>query len=170
MPKILLDRCAPDSVREFRLAARRRFEDGVELADAEHRLSAIYVFGYAAEMILKAGYFSVVGFGDLQVITMADLRAAAAKAAPFGLVWPGAPHTPNLHHVASWARLLVAERATMPGKAYAAAFAAEVEEAGSNVQKHWKETLRYKKNQAYFHELASVRSSAWWLLDHSSAL
>src|SRR5437588_276642 len=51
MPRRLLERCQPDSIREFRAAGRQRFDDALALAAAGHRTGAIYLWGYTAEMI-----------------------------------------------------------------------------------------------------------------------
>ncbi len=59
MPRRLLDRCNDDSLREFRAAARQRFNDALVLAANGRRTGAIYLWGYAVEMTLKAAYFSM---------------------------------------------------------------------------------------------------------------
>ena len=69
MPRRLLERCGPDSIREFRSAGRQRFDDGLALAAVGRRTGAIYLWGYAAEMILKSAYFSVVGLDESAEIT-----------------------------------------------------------------------------------------------------
>ena len=61
MPRRLIDRCQPDSIREFRASAQHRYNDGLALSGLGNRTSAIYLWGYAAEMTLKAAYFSFFG-------------------------------------------------------------------------------------------------------------
>ncbi len=112
MPKRLLHRCQPDSIAEFQAAARQRFQDGVALEAAGCRTAAIYLWGYAAEMTLKAAYFRAVNFRANEHITPADLYGAKANAAKFGFSWAG-----NLHHLESWAQLLVNTRSNIPGLA-----------------------------------------------------
>ena len=51
MPKPLLSRLQPDSIAEFRAAARQRFLDGEVAAANDRRTVAVYLWGYAAEMI-----------------------------------------------------------------------------------------------------------------------
>jgi hypothetical protein len=171
MPRRLLDRCAPDSIGEFRAAARQRFEDGQSLATAGRRTGAIYLWGYAVEMTLKAAYFTIIGFTETQPISVADLRAAALTAPGLGVVWPGLPHNPKLHDVRAWAELLAAKRAAMPGLAYAdPAFGNQVVTRGFRLQRLWSEILRYHKNIAYVHEMNQVRDVAAWLLLHSAHL
>jgi hypothetical protein len=45
------------TIREFRAAAGLRYREGQRLALTGNRLTAIYLWGYAAEMLLKAAYF-----------------------------------------------------------------------------------------------------------------
>ena len=82
MPRRLLERCRPDSIREFRAAARQRFDDGLSLAAAGRRTGAIYLFGYTAEMILKAAYFSLSGLTETDTITWNVHRANASNSTP----------------------------------------------------------------------------------------
>jgi len=160
MPTRLPDRCRPDSIREFRRAARQRFQDGLALAAAGRRTGAIYLWGYTAEMSLKAAYFRVIGFPANRTITPANLRAAAASAPPLGFVWAG-----NLHHVESWGRLLVRTRARISGFAYpAATFGDEVLARSGLLQRLWTEVLRYHENLAYSHEVEQVHEIANWFL------
>jgi hypothetical protein len=70
MPRRLIERCQPESVCEFRASARQRYDDGFALAAAGNRTAAIYLWGYAPEMILKAAYFSLSGLGEHDAITV----------------------------------------------------------------------------------------------------
>ncbi len=141
------------------------------MAAADRRTAAIYLWGYAAEMTLKAAYFAVIGFAEAQAITLADLRAAALNAPGLGVSWPGLPHKPRFHDVRAWAELLAATRAAMPGLAYAdPTFGNQVVTRSFRLQRLWSEILRYHKNVAYIHEMEQVRDGAAWLLLHSSQL
>lgn len=168
MPKRIPTRCAPDSIQEFRQAARQRFREGGWLAVAGHRTGAIYLWGYAAEMTLKAAYFGVIGLSATQPIGMTDLLAAAANAPRLGVLWPG-PR--QFHDVRAWADLLVATRNTTHGLGYPdPRFGEEVRSWGRLLQEIWRETLRYHRNVAYAHEAEHVRSATAWLLTHSPQL
>jgi hypothetical protein len=168
MPRRLLARCLPDSIREFRAAARQRFDDAVSLAAAGRRTAAIYLWGYTAEMTLKAAYFTLLAYGETQVITAADIRDAVNRGRALGVVWP--PQGEG-HNVRAWAELLVLVRATTPGQAYPApAFEIEVQNWGRRFEPLWRETLRYRKNIAYPHEVRQIREAADWLLIHSHVL
>jgi len=60
MPRRLIDRSQPDNIREFRVSARQRYHDGLALAGTGNRTASIYLWGYAAEMLLKAAYFALL--------------------------------------------------------------------------------------------------------------
>jgi hypothetical protein len=75
MPRPLRQRWQPDSIAEFLLAARQRYDDGLTLASHGRRTGAIYVWGYAAEMLLKASFFRLIGVPAGRPLTVAnDIR------------------------------------------------------------------------------------------------
>jgi hypothetical protein len=171
MPKPLLERCACDSIREFRAAALQRFLDAQELAASGRKTAAIYLWGYAVEMTLKAAYFRLIGFPEARPIAMIDLRSAAANGVRLGVAWPGQPGRYNLHDVEAWASLLINTRASRPALAYpVATFGGRVRSAARSLRRVWGETLRYHKNVAYDHELRRARDAASWFLRNSSRL
>jgi hypothetical protein len=168
MPRRLLDRCAPDSIAEFRAGARQRFDDAVALQNRGRRTGAIYLWGYAAEMTLKAAYFTLLGRAETQALSWtADILPAINRGrTALGIAWPIQGQG---HNVRAWAELLVLERAANTAWAYpTAAFAVAVQRAGQRFEPLWRETLRYHKNIAYPHEVRQVREAAEWLLTHSA--
>jgi hypothetical protein len=158
----------PDCIREFRAAARQRFDDAITLAARGRRTGAIYLWGYAAEMVLKAAYFTLVGLVETAPITMAgQIRPAILRGRGFGIAWP--PQGEG-HNVRACAELLVVERALHAATAYAPAFGRQVQQHGQRLEPLWRETLRYHKNIAYLHEVAQVRASAEWFLGNADDL
>lgn len=130
------------------------------MAPVGRRTAAIDLWGYAAEMTLKAAYFELLGFPPSQVISMADLRGAAANAPRLGFAWTG-----NLHNLEAWAELLVATPASTPGRAYTPpGFGNEVLARSRFLQRLWSESLRYHRNVAYFYEVNQVKAATEWLL------
>jgi hypothetical protein len=169
MPKRLPARWQPESIQEFRASARQRFEDAVALAGMGRRTGAIYMWGYSAEMTLKAAYFLLTGLAEDDLITWGGhiLPAIDRGRKVLGIAWP----VPGQgHNVRAWAELLVAERAAMPGAAYASRFGREVQACGRAIGQLWSETLRYHKNLAYVYEMNQVREAAEWLLVNTGAL
>src|SRR2546430_16009927 len=116
MHKLLLVRCAADSIKEFRAAARERFEYAAVAAAAGRKTAAIYLWGYVAEMTLKAAYFAAVGLSAVQAVTIRDLRGAAASAPTFTIGWAGAPHRPSPHRARAWAESVTRLRPATPGR------------------------------------------------------
>ena len=169
MPRPLPARWQPESVREFRAAARQRFADGLALAAAGRRAGAIYLWGYAAEMTLKAAYFSFMGVADDAALTLQGhiLPAIERGRTAFGIAWPKAGAG---HNVRAWASLLVSARAVAPGTAFPAPFAGDIRAYAGVVGGLWSETLRYHKNVAYSSEMRRVRTAVAWLLTNSPRL
>lgn len=168
MPKRLPARWQPESIREFRASARWRFDEGIALAAAGYRTGAIYLWGYSAEMILKAAYFSLLGRAEMALLTWAgDILPAINTGRAMGIAWP---FLGQGHNVRAWAELLVAEHAATPGAAYPPLFGQEVQACGQSIGQLWSEMLRYHRNVAYLYEMSRVREAAEWLLVNSNAL
>jgi hypothetical protein len=156
----LIARIAPHhTIRDFRAAARLRYDEGRRLALGGDRLAAIYLWGYAAEMLLKAAYFRLVGWLPAQAITLHDLHDAKNYAVHhLGLHWPTI-----LHDLSRWHELLVEERRLrlLP---YAAAFARSLQARVRHIYLNWREHLRYRTNHPYRGEVGRVFQAVQWLL------
>jgi hypothetical protein len=170
MPRRLLTRCLPDSVREFRASARLRYDDGLTAAAGGRGLAAVYLWGYSAEMLLKAAYFTVLGVGEGTSLQMAvHVNPAIQLGRGLGIAWPQGGQG---HNVRAWAELLILERATNPGPAmaYDADFGKQVQANGQRISQLWNETLRYRKNRPYTYEVTQVREAVEWLIVNSTFL
>jgi len=168
VPKTLRDRCQPDSIREFHAAARERFLDGVSLSASDRRTAAVYLWGYVAEMTLKAAYFRFLGFAEDRHVTFQDLQNAVARGRSLGIGWPQSGWG---HNVRAWAELLVNARASVPGQAYPSTrLGAMIQRTGQRLERIWSETLRYHKNVAYPYEVNQARDAARWFLLHARQL
>ncbi len=139
MPRRLLTRCQPDSIREFRASARQRYDDGLTAAAGGRGLAAIYLWGYSAEMLLKAGYFTVLGVGEDTALQMAiHINPALQRGRGLGIAWPQGGQG---HNVRAWAELLILERATHPNPAmaYPIDFGDQVQANGQRISQLWNE-------------------------------
>lgn len=167
MPKPLLQRCSPDSIQEFRLAAQKRYNDGLILAAQGRRTAAIYLWGYVIEMTLKAAYFSLIGKGLKDPITWGnDLYPAIQTAKAQGIAWPGSGAG---HNVLAWAEWLILSRANQ-GQAYTSDFNLDIQSQAQRAYTLWRETLRYHKNVAYPAEVRQMNTAAEWFLANSRSL
>ena len=166
MPKLLVARFSEDSISQFRAAARVRNDDAWRLASAGRGAAAIYLWGHVAEMLLKAAWFSLIGYRPDRAIRLVDLRKAIEAARnECGFTWAG-----NFHNISHWARLLVQHRIGL-GRGYSApVFGLEVQHHSQRVYDRWREVLRYKKNRAYAFEVNAVARSTEWFLSNSSQL
>jgi hypothetical protein len=168
MPRRLIDRCQTDSIREFRLAARQRFNDGLALAAAGQRTGAIYLWGYVAEMTVKGAYFSPIGVAQTTTITWpGHLQPAIARGRQMNIGWPKAGAG---HNIRAWVELLIAVRALSAATQYPQPFSLQLQRRGQRLEYLWRETLRYRKNYAYEYEMRQARETAEWLLVNMQVL
>jgi hypothetical protein len=104
LPRLLVNRLKRDSISQFRSAAHLRNREASHLADSGHGAAAIYLWGYAAEMVLKAGWFQLIGFPKDRLIAREDLHSAVERAKDLAIQFV------NLHDLFHWAQLLVEHR------------------------------------------------------------
>lgn len=147
------------TVRDFQAAATLRYHEARRLAISGDRLTAIYLWGYTTEMLLKAAYFRLTGWSLTQPITLADLHHAKNHAnAVLGLGWGT-----NLHDLSRWKDLLVEERKrrALP---YTWAFTRSLNARVKQVYLNWREHLRYRTNRPYLGEMSQTFQAVSWLL------
>jgi hypothetical protein len=167
MPQHLLDRLGDECVRQFRIAAADRLNDALALKKAGRRMAGLYLCGYSIELVLKASYFSCVGFTADQLITSQSRRLAMANMrAVTGI------NAQNQHHLIGWANLLVQTRATHPVLLpLKPMIGAEIINRATAVYSHlWREHLRYHCNRPYDYEVDKALECANWYLTHYNEL
>lgn len=98
-----------DSIAGFERAAAQRYRDAEVLRRANRRLSAIYLYGYAVEMWLKAAYFRVT-FAHDGLDSKTQIDALRRRAAENEWIVLGLPKKLGPHDIAGWAHLLVKKR------------------------------------------------------------
>lgn len=168
MPRVLTLRLGHDSVAEFEAAANQRYYDGLGAATQGRRTAAIYLWGYTAEMIVKAAYFRLIGFAPQQHILFTDLQNARNRGHQLLIPWPKQGWG---HNVAAWSQLVILERAHQPQWLYPNAnFGVEFQSRVHPISRLWRETLRYHKNVAYSFEVLHMRECAEWLLTNMNRL
>jgi hypothetical protein len=154
---------ATHTIREFRQAATLRYNEGRRLTIAGDRLAAIYLWGYTAEMLLKAAYFRLMLYGPTTPITMVDLQAARTYALGLGLAFG------NLHDLPGWRALLIEEH-RIRGSPYKSSFARSITTRVGRIHQHWREHLRYRKNRPYLGEVNQTLQNVTWLLSEYRSL
>ena len=169
VPKRLLERWRPECIREFRATARLRYDDGLSLAGQGRRTGAIYMWGYCAEMSLKAAYFSLTLADTTPITGEGHLQPAIQRGRTIMMIaWP---HQGAGHNVRAWGRVRwLPNAAATPGRAYAPAVARLVQTCGQRIGQLWNESLRYHDNLAYQHEVTRVRLATEWLLVNLGSL
>ena len=131
-------------------------------------MAAIYLWGYCAEMLLKAAYFSFIGINEDSPLNLrTDINAAINRGRTLGINWP---QRGQGHNVCAWSELLILERANASNKAYTVDFNNKVQMYGQRIGQLWNETLRYHKNKPYAYEIRQVQEAAEWFLGNFELL
>lgn len=171
MPFVQAVIARPHTVGRFRAAAWARFHEANRLAvDADLferdglRHGAVYLFGYVAEMLLKAAYFRLRPAGANGTITFAHLQAARSRAIQLQLHWPG-----NLHSLVGWRNLLARERLVM-GAPFPQTFEIELFAQTTRLALLWSESMRYYHTKPTRVEIHDAHEAARWLLTRFSVL
>lgn len=149
-----------DSIAGFERAAAQRYRDAEVLRRANRRLSAIYLYGYAVEMWVKAAYFrAIFTQGGLSSKTQIDsLRRRMAENEWIVL---GLPKKPGPHDIAGWAQSLVKKRIVI-GAPHTQQLANEIINRATSVCLHWREYMRYRSVPIAQTEVIAVKSEANW--------
>ena len=162
----LIARIAPShSVRDFRRAARTRFNEAERAVEVGDRLIGIYLAGYSAEMILKAAYFQAAGWKPTDPISFQDLQGAKQKAINLGVAW----NRGNLHDLTRWAEFLIQDRA-VAGVPYPRILSKGLVVQTTRLDRNWRESLRYHQNLPRPSEVAAVFEAVKWLFVNASQL
>jgi hypothetical protein len=162
MPILLADprRLGTDLLPTLEKAAARRMAEADTLVAGGHGLAAIYLYGYSVEMRIKAAYFRfdfrTQGLDPRTVIDPARRNLAAGQFAALGL-----RNRPGQHDVLGWAQLLVAKRVVLTMR-YAQILERELVNQSRALSDRWIETLRYRSNTPYRHEVRNVSEVAAW--------
>jgi hypothetical protein len=162
MPILLADprRLGTDVVPTLERAATCRFREADTLYAGGHGLAAIYLYSYSVEMRIKAAYFRfdfrTQGLDPQTVIDPARRNFAVSQFAILGL-----PKKPGPHDVLGWAELLVAKRVSLAMR-YPPTLEREVVNQARLLSERWVETLRYRSNRPYGHEVRTVNEVAAW--------
>ena len=117
------------------------------------------MIGYAAEMLLKAAYFRLVGYGLNQTITVQHMQTAKAYAVKnLHCPWYG-----NLHDLRGWQSLLTEER-RVRAVPYDGLFSRSLNAYVTRLALNWSEGLRYHAMQPYRGELRTCVRAVIWLM------
>jgi hypothetical protein len=151
-----------DSVSQFEIAARQRFEEASLLYFGRRSYSAIYLYGYAVEMWLKAAYFHnegiIAGLNDPLTQRDRDRAWKQRKAS-------GAPNRyATQHDIEIWAYLLIYIRRTARiYPPYNPLVESTLQNYGATMRNHWSVEMRYQHLEAIQPaEIDAVRNIAEW--------
>jgi hypothetical protein len=149
---------AKETTRRFRAAATLRYREACCLATNEERLGALYLTGYAAEMVLKAAYFRLIGKGPDDPIASIDRDRARNTGKRLGI-----PPARNFHDLRWWLDLLIQSKG-ISTRPFVPKFAHELASRIQYIDQNWNESLRYRTNRPRENEMQGALDAAKWLL------
>ncbi len=155
----IVEQLGPDTIYRFERSAPLRLEEG-DLLSKSSPLIAIYLYGYAAEMLLKAAYFKHLRFRALDEIDRDTRNRAMALARSNGKM------NRDPHDIPGWARFLVWDKATLHTPAYEPKFEGRIVTNALLIYENWRPQMRYRNHSADASTVARVREAALWMVDN----
>ncbi len=154
-----------ETLQETELAAEQRLREGEALWRAGRFGAAVYLFGYAAEMLLKNAYFRYRGSPSTMAISFGLLGTAKAHAMALGV----AADPETYHSLRFWAALLRAERARtnrpMPG-----GLDQPFVQRSRRLYQNWWIAMRYRADRVSAREVQIAFDDVTWLHDNYRSL
>jgi len=147
-------RLGEDSISRFESAAPRRLAEAIHLLEGGKTLAAIYLFGYVAEMCMKAARYRLLGFQTSDEITTGMRRMIAGEDA--GLPLNNFPHDLEDEAV----RLIYIRKKYAVG--FGSQMRADIQYHAIKLNSQWRPALRYRSTVPLPVEISSVRESAVW--------
>jgi hypothetical protein len=170
MPGLASRLRAFDTIAHLEAAARQRFEEASLLYYGRRTYAAIYLYGYAIEMWLKAAYFHnegiIAAFTD--PISRVDRDRAWSQR-----IAAGAPNRSTNHHdIAIWADLLIYIRQTAGiYPPYVPLTITTLRNYAAIAYDHWNEEMRYQHlDPVHAVEVDEMRRVAEWFSDNYFSL
>jgi hypothetical protein len=158
MAKKQLEMFGPDTISKFEKSAQMRIAEG-DLLAKDHPLTAIYLYGYAAEMTLKAAYFRNLGFGAVDEIDPNERNRAMARARASDLMGF------DPHDIPGWARLLVRDKGTIHLPAYHSRLEKKIVANAISIYENWRPEMRYRHTTPARPTVIRVRDLAQWIVE-----
>ena len=148
-------------VREIGAASTRGGEISLT---GKYPLTAVYLFGYSAEMVLKAAYFRNLRFGVIDEIDGDTRNRAMAHARGNNLM------TWEPHDIPGWARLLIWEKQTLHPPAYRSDFGNQILGQATTIYENWRPLMRYRHTSPPAQIVVRVRRAAGWMVENYSRM
>lgn len=147
-----------ETLQETELAAEQRLREGEALWRAGRFGAAVYLFGYAAEMLLKNAYFRYRGSPTTLPIDFAMLGTAKAQAQALGV--SAGPE--SYHSLRFWAALIRAERART-NRPLPNVVDQPFVQRSRRLYQNWWVAMRYRTDHASARDVQTAFDDVSWL-------
>ena len=152
-----------ETVQEFEIALREKYQEGQGLIAGGNNGAGIYLLGYSAEMLLKNAYFRLTG-----AIITDEVEARLSPTRKAGKVALEGISDESYHSLRFWAMLLQHER-TFQGL-LPLPFEQEFELRTERLYSNWWVEMRYRHDLSFIADAIDVVDDVGWLLNNYVAL
>lgn len=151
----------PDTIGGFELAARQRFKEGDGLRATGYDGGAIYLYGYAVEMVLKAACYRLLGLG---MHTPVEYARAIVEGWIGEFALSVITKKIQAHDLDAWATGLIWFRDNIHGAPYPTGFSLALGTNKDVVLQYWIPGMRYQELPWGAVESSDVRIATDWFL------
>ena len=153
-----------ESIDEYVLAAHQRLGEGTQLQIGSPN-GAVYLFGYVAELTIKAATYRLFGLPVNQCIPNRTFQHVEWMMKKDGLRLHGP------HDIMAWANFLVDHcKPMLSGAAYPLGFGNDVKHHAGMIDANWSPSLRYYGSVVAPPIAAIVQQSSNWFVANAANL
>lgn len=153
----------PETIESFLQAACARFAEGTLLLNAGRTSGAVYLFGYVAELTIKAVAYRQFSYGLRDPIKSGKKGDRSALEQLMNDEALALVPT-DAHDILKWAKWIVLKKGPLTGVPYDHSYGFEIENQANIVAANWTSSLRYHDLPIPFPTALSVQVAARWLL------
>lgn len=148
-----------ETIASFEAAAEEKYEGGFNLMATVSPGNGIYLMGYAAETLLKAAYFRIIGLAETTPIAKQDLKNARADAMALSVT----ASDEQFHSVEFWGELVIKKRAQL-ARPLSHILATELEHRTQRLTQNWFVEMRYRSLQGVAkQDMEDVLNDVIWI-------
>ena len=160
----------PDAVTlcEFEDAGDERYRDALVLAKRGHRLAAIYLLGYVAEIELKCVFYRLFEYCPSDVIYLGPRGVDDPRGVAQTVL--GVPQQPRgLHNPVLWARMIVSLRRQLEKPQDVDMMVGLLDKA-VEIDENWKVSFRYNHDRTVPKDFRTMFDAVSWVRSHADLL
>jgi len=147
-----------ETINGYTAAAAERFAEGSHLLASGNHGGAIYLFGYVAELVVKAATYRLFGLGPSAKVE-AGFRRSVEWMMGRDALKPRGPHD-----ILRWAEWLLLSKPALTGAAYPLGLTIDFMFHAHVIDANWSPEMRYHRLAVEFDAALAVQTSTRWVM------